>query len=197
MGLLDRDKRIYYYGLILCLVLFVLPAFSTIFRFAAIVTALLIAINIRFLKIPIFPYDRILSAVSENGIIWKKEKGIRIYERGTFSHAGCVYNPFVLRVEHGFRMYFRGGDNFSSWIYTAESLNAVTWGKESRVIFERLNHNIKEIDSCSIIRSGDRLRMFFCGYDGRNWKIYSAVKRNAVNWEVEEGIRISNDWTSS
>jgi len=193
MGLLDRDKRIYYYGLIICLVLLVLPSFSSIFRFIAIPTALLIAINIRFLKIPIFPYDRIFSAVSENGIIWKKEKGIRIDTKRKVDHAGGIYYPQVIKVPNGFRMYYRGGDNFLDDIFTSFSKDGLSWDADTELSIDLRRQGFKSVVSCFILTGDSFQRMYLSGDKGTGYQIYSAESNDYLHWTIEEGIRIAND----
>ena len=116
MNLPPRDTK-YMIGAMACLVL--LAALGLLFpapqREIAVGIALLgivlAAANIWLCKIPIFPYDRILSAVSNSeGLDWAREEGVRIDVGGI--HDSCqVYYPKVVQLQDGYRLYYRAGGN--------------------------------------------------------------------------------------
>lgn len=113
----------------------------------------------------------ILSAISQDGIHWFKENGVR-FERGKPGMMARVNNPFVVRLECGrYRMYFRGTDNnaYHSCIFSAISNNGKDFFLEDG---QRIDYNGKYekhgVGFPNVIKYGESWKMYYTGYWGRH-----------------------------
>ena len=103
----QRDRRILIVAAGLAFTL-ALPVFLWIpmgIVLAAILVgaAMLSLLNIAFLGVPVFPYDRILSASSTDGLSWSRDPGVRSDVDG-LHQSRQVYYPHVVPVVGGWRM---------------------------------------------------------------------------------------------
>lgn len=136
--------------------------------------------NYLVLKIPFFPYDCILSATSRDGVLWEKEEGVRVAVGGV--HRSCqVYWPAVISIEQGFRMYYRAG-GYDSFIASAFSTDGLEWKEDPGVRIGKRGALIKVSDPEIISMGANGWRMYFAGYDGSFWRIYSAQSCDGLNW---------------
>ena len=136
-------------------------------------------------KIPFFPYDRILSAVSSDGIKWQIEPGIRLDVGGI--HASCqVYYPEVVAMSGGWRMYYRAG-GYDSIVASAFSRDGLEWEVEpGERIGAEGEGGIKKVDGSEVMDlGGGEWRMYYGGYDGRDWRIYSSRSCDGLEWDRE------------
>lgn len=193
-GLPSRDNRIIFVAIMAFFGLSIFFWYHNILNVVALMIGLFLLLDIVFFWVTVFPYDRILSAVSCDGINWKKEHGIRMgIRRRNINHYGCVYYPVVIKNVDGYRMYFRGGDNFLDRIFTSYSRDGIVWSEEEEIRLDFACLGLKAVSSCAIISTPAFQRMYFSGNDGRDWKIYSAVSKDYLSWNMEDGVRISND----
>ena len=152
------------------------------------------SINLFILKIPIFPYDRILSALSQNGTEWEKEPGVRIDVGGL--HNSCqVYYPKVIKTGDSYRMYYRAG-GYKAFVASACSNDGLQWEDESGIrIGLGGKYNIVKIESCDITYlANNRYRMYYSGFDGEFWRIYYSESEDGLEWGDEDVcIDVSDD----
>lgn len=193
MNLLARDKKIILISSCICLAVAFLMRHYPFLGIIGLILGIFLISDLLFIKIPVFPYDKILSAVSSDGINWKKEKGVRIGVKGKFFHYGCVYNPFVMKNREGWRMYYRGGPNHFDRIFTSFSNDGLVWDEESVLELDFMKFGLQSVSSCSIIQGEGFQRMYLAGYNNSGWKIYSAISTDEVHWEMEDGVRIDNN----
>ena len=132
-------------------------------------------------------HKKIVSAVSEDGLVFGLEPGVRIpQDRALESYA--VYAPEVLRLgEGGFRMYYAGwtsapeiprGSKYHGRIFSAFSEDGLQWVKDPGICIDNggLWDAAKASEPCVIDLADGRFRMFYeaCDLDGR-WRIASAT----------------------
>ncbi|KAA3646357.1 MAG: hypothetical protein DWQ07_09060 [Chloroflexi bacterium] len=152
------------------------------------------------------PRDRILSAISEDSINWKRERGVRIGVGGNHK-IDMAYYQFVHRPEplDGlWEMFYQAGISHNGlWknaIYSAQSKNGLDWIKNDQAILSNgsseLNHS--QTRAPFLVDFGSYWRMYFSakGADGI-FRILSAVSVDRINWEIEEGVRISPEQIST
>ena len=174
--------------LILCISLCVILGSQSSLVWAALgfVLVVLIATNFLILKIPFFPYDRVLSATSnEDQLIWHKEPGIRV----NVGRNKQVYYPKVVTLDYGWRMYYRAGDN-RAHIASAYSTDGMDWIEESgiRISSKDCDDDVVRIEGCDVVEYGETKKlMYFSATDGRFWRIYLSESDDGLNWS--KGIR--------
>ena len=157
----------------------------------AVAIAGLILFNHFWLKIPVFPYDRVLSAVSEDGRIWKKEAGIRI-DVGGKSRAAQVYSPHVVAIELGYRMYYRSGSH-ASVIASAVSIDGIDWEAEAG---ERVGLggplNLGRVEGPFFLQvPDDDARLYYSGFGPLGWSIYCRTSKDGIDWHGERQWSLS------
>lgn len=124
---------------------------------------------------------RILSALSDGGLNWLREPGVRVDlgDRGSVEKGG-VLMPAVYRLPDGrLRMYYVAGNGRVGWraILSATSVNGLDWERDPGV---RLAPSTK-FDSAGLVKPSllplpdGRTRMFYVGLDGTTARILSAV----------------------
>ena len=187
-----RDRK-YSMGLIGGSAIFVLAALTLGFAWNQELLILgsglliLLLLNHFFWKIPFFPYDRILSAVSTDGIDWQVEPGVRLDVGGR--HASCqVYYPEVVAVPGGWRMYYRAG-GYDSIIASAFSRDGLEWEEEPGVrIGPGGEYGLTKVDGPEVMDlGGGEWRMYYGGYDGEDWRICSSRSQDGLDWKWEAG----------
>ena len=129
----------------------------------------------------------IVSAVSEDGLVFKLEPGVRISQDRPFE-SYAVYAPEVLRLgEGGFRMYYAGwkaapevfrGSKYHGRIFSAFSKDGLEWVKDWGICLDNggVWDAAKASEPCVIDLADGRFRMFYeaCDIYGR-WRIASAT----------------------
>lgn len=141
----------------------------------------------------LYPRDRILSAISLDGINWQREPGVRI-DVGLGKSFGMAYYPHVVELSNGMRrMYFygssRGKTEWRSGIYSAISQDGLGWQLEPGVRLEAHGANfmspvVQKVDN-------ELWRMYFVEIDsGQTGRLFSAVSADGMSWTREEDARI-------
>lgn len=149
----------------------------------------------------LLPHDRILSAISTDGIHWKREKGLRINIWGP-TGAEMVYQPHISILPAGnFRMYYRGSfrkkGRWKSAIYSAISSEGLSWRHEPQA---RLNvsdsNELEDMGSPSVIQvSEGGWRMYFVGFNRKKvGRVYSAFSIDGLKWNIEPGTRVTESF---
>ena len=121
----------------------------------------------------------IISAVSEDGLHFEQEDGVRIAQE-TEREKSAVYAPEVIRLGDGsYRMYYPPWcDEFKGGIFTATSTDGLAWTKEPDVLVElggRWDDNMVS-EPCVIELPDGRFRMFYEAKDAEgNTRILSAT----------------------
>ncbi|MBI3038696.1 hypothetical protein HYY75_06565, partial [bacterium] len=118
----------------------------------------------------------------------KIEDGVRLGERWT-------HNPCVVKLLNGsFRMYFSDAScdqNYPIVVKSAISRDGLSWEKEDgiRIGAGHGGQNGWANSADVKILSDGTYRMYFSS----DVSILSAVSKDGVTWEKEEGVRINND----
>jgi predicted GH43/DUF377 family glycosyl hydrolase len=141
-------------------------------------------VNSVVLRIPFFPYDRILSAVSDSaGLVWKKELGVRI-DVGGIHKSIQVYFPRVVALEDGQRMYYRAGGK-ESYIASAFSVDGLNWKEEQGVrVGPHWEDSIVRVESCDVAYIAGKWQMYYSAFDGRVWRIYRSESQDGLEWSL-------------
>lgn len=134
-----------------------------------------------------FTNRNIVSAVSEDGLLFALEPGIRIPQDRDLE-SSAVYAPEVLRLgEGGWRMYYAGwtsapevpaGSKYHGRIFSAFSQDGLKWTKNPGICIDNGGRwdAAKASEPCVIDLPDGRFRMFYeaCDMEGR-WRIASAT----------------------
>ena len=137
-------------------------------------------VNHFFLRIPFFPYDRILSARSRDGLLWVAEPGIRVDVGGTH-RSRQVYHPAAVRFADGWRLFYRAG-GYDSIIASAFSTDGSTFQEE---VGTRLGPE-SGLDSVAAPAVAGPIdgpwRMFFAGRNQGRWWVHGALSEDGLRW---------------
>ena len=109
--------------------------------------------------------NHIISAVSNDGINFKIEPGVRIAQENAERDSHAVYAPEVIRVANGtYRMYYSGwGAEIAGGIFSATSPDGLVWKKDPDVILELdspLDCNMVS-EPCVVEIGNGRCRMYY------------------------------------
>lgn len=129
------------------------------------------------------------SAVSEDGVAWTKEKGIRLKDQNEFGQ-DFVSAPEIVRLPNSkLRMYYSNGSQIRCAISSNEGK---TWKKES---ISGIDEPVIDIDI--IIRDDGIFKMYYTvsssSEELKNLKIVSATSEDGLKWTKDKGVRIKTD----
>lgn len=136
--------------------------------------------------------SRILSAVSENSIIWTPEPGIRLTPQAGGASDFRVVSPEVVPVSvrpYKWRMYFEscpGSQSESSTIRSAISDDGLNWVVESGV---RLGCSTSSFNSPKVLFLDDGRVRLYCSERGKG--IISAISDDGLSFVQEQGLRLN------
>ncbi len=145
----------------------------------------------------------ILSAVSEDGLIFVPEPGIRVAPLPAMPHLSLrVLAPSIVELPSGgWRMYFeaRGNADRPTSICSAISKNQVNWRHEDGVRFTRPG-GVGAPRFMANADGGGRLYCFESVYEGGGpgqgervgTPVISAVTADGLNFTAEPGVRLSD-----
>ena len=76
--------------------------------------------------------NHIISAISDDGLEFQEEPGVRITQQDPQRESYCVYGPEVIRLSNGtYRMYYSGwSEEIHGGIFAATSLDGLNWTKD-------------------------------------------------------------------
>ncbi len=141
----------------------------------------------------------ILSAISNDGLTFIKEQGIRISPGTEFESHVC--DPTIIDLPDGkMRMYYKGANNQNPGpgqsvhkIYSALSSDGLTFQKEGlRIDSETNGDNGWASVPDAIVLPDGRVRIYYVTASQMEHGIGSAVSSDGLNFVKEEGIRIPN-----
>ncbi len=129
----------------------------------------------------------IVSAVSDDGLLFELEPGVRV-AREKVLEGYEVYAPEVLRLGDGsYRMYYAGwvaapevpaGSQYHGRVFSAVSADGLQWLKDPDICIDNGGKwdRAKASEPCVIDLPDGRFRMFYeaCDYEGR-WRIATAT----------------------
>ena len=124
--------------------------------------------------------NHIISAISEDGLHFVRERGVRIAQEGELE-SYAVYAPEVLRLgTGGFRMYYAGWswDPTRGRIFSAVSGDGLSWTKEKApcVVPGGTWDGVKCSEPCVTRLPDGRYRMFYeASNEDAVWRILSAT----------------------
>ena len=154
----------------------------------------------RWLDPLVAPRDRILSAISDEGIHWKREKGVRI-DIGGIHNTQMAYYSFVHRPkdsESRWEMYYHSSDfQNGRWIpriLKATSSDGLNWQDSlTPAITAGSNSlNFSQTRAPFLVDFGTFWRMYFTARGSDSvLRILSAISKNRKEWKVEDGARIA------
>ena len=142
----------------------------------------------------------ILSASSKDGLSWHKEYGVRIDIHSPKASRRTLCPEVVPNPEGGFRMYYEArGSNTPTVILSAISTDGLTWDLEDgiRVGDDQWSYGTPR---CLYFPTSQGLlyRLYFHHYSfplsaglGAQNHIISATSYDGINFDIEPGVRIS------
>jgi predicted GH43/DUF377 family glycosyl hydrolase len=143
-------------------------------------------------------YYHILSAVSADGLVWKKEPGIRIEYKGVYLPQSITTGDVIALSDGSYRMYYsepgaspyyptgyKGGPH----IVSATSPDGLIWTKEKgvRIDYGVYYDKLYAANPKIISMPNGIYRMFYTGFDGTKYYLLSAVSANGLKWRKEKG----------
>ncbi len=141
----------------------------------------------------------ILSAISNEGLAFTKEQGIRISPGTGFETNVC--DPTIVNLPGGkMRMYYKGADSQNAGpgqsihkIYSAISSDGLTFQKEGlRIDSETNGDNGWASVPDAIILPDGKVRIYYVTASGMEHGIGSAISSDGLNFVKEEGLRVPN-----
>ena len=148
-----------------------------------ILSLILYLMNRFFWLIPTFPYDCILSARSDDGLIWNREDGVRL-NVDDLHNSVQVYYPKVVKYKKGWRLYYRAGGRRAE--IAALSKDGLNWIVEGgmRIASDQFETIFERVEGCDVtILENNKWQMYFSAFDGNNWRIYRSSSINGLNWQ--------------
>ncbi|MDP3697961.1 MAG: hypothetical protein Q8R47_00085 [Nanoarchaeota archaeon] len=142
--------------------------------------------------------DKILSAVSSDGLIFTKEQGIRISSGTGFETHVC--DPTIVDLPGGkMRMYYKGANTMKPGpgsihkIYSAISSDGLTFQKEGLRIDSETNGDKGWASVPDAITLSDgRVRLYYVTAAEGEHGIGSTISSDGLNFVKEPGIRVPN-----
>jgi len=141
----------------------------------------------------------ILSSISNDGLTFAKEQGVRISPGTGFELQVC--DPTIVDLPNGgVRMYYKGANSMNPGpgqsihkIYSAISSDGLTFQKEGlRIDSETSGDNGWASVPDAIALPDGRVRIYYVTAAGMEHGIGSAISSDGLNFVKEEGIRIPN-----
>jgi hypothetical protein len=132
------------------------------------------------LKTGLDKQNHIISAISENGLRFEIEPGVRVAQESAERESLAVYAPEVIRLGDGsYRMYYSGwGENIDGGIFSATSADGLNWTKDPGPLLDldRPLDSRMVSEPCVIDLDDGRFRMFYEAEDtDQNCRILSAT----------------------
>jgi hypothetical protein len=134
----------------------------------------------------------ILSAISEDGLEFKKEPGARI----SVAQGGesIICDPTVVRMDDGMRMYYKGADGPGGpgeavhRIYSAISRHGLSWKKEGVRIdsLKTSDRGWASVPEAVKLPDGS-VRLYYVSNEGPHG-IATAISKDGLSFERESGI---------
>ncbi|MFA5867844.1 MAG: hypothetical protein WC891_07800 [Actinomycetota bacterium] len=129
--------------------------------------------------------EGIVSAISQDGLKWSKEEGVRINPNKKSKDQRLVDNPAIIKLkEGGYRMLYEGSDatqkNFA--IFSAVSTDGSTWKKEKGVRLQDTNRFDQKIAATPDVvkprgsswymyySDGDTIKLAVSDDEGESWR---------------------------
>ena len=143
--------------------------------------------------------EGILSSISNDGLIFVKEQGVRVSPGTGFESVVC--DPTIVNLPDGkVRMYYKGADSQNPGpgksthkIYSAISSDGITFQKEGlRIDSETNGDNGWASVPDAIILPDGQVRIYYVTAAKMEHGIGSAISSDGLNFVKEEGLRIPN-----
>src|SRR3989344_5514311 len=141
----------------------------------------------------------ILSAISNDGLTFAKEQGVRIFPGTGFELQVC--DPTMVDLLGGkMRMYYKGADSQIGGpgqsihkIYSAISSDGLTFQKEGlRIDSETSGDNGWASVPDAIVLSDGRVRLYYVTATNMEHGIGSSISSDGLNFVKESGMRVPN-----
>ena len=141
----------------------------------------------------------ILSAISNDGLTFAKEQGVRISPGTGFELQVC--DPTMVDLLGGkMRMYYKGADSQSGGpgqsihkIYSAISSDGLTFQKEGlRIDSETSGDNGWASVPDAVVLSDGRVRLYYVTAANMEHGIGSSISSDGLNFVKESGMRVPN-----
>ena len=141
----------------------------------------------------------ILSAISNDGLSFVKESGVRISPGTGFEFQVC--DPTIVNLPDGkIRMYYKGANSLNPGpgqsihkIYSAISTDGLTFKKEGIRIDSETNgdNGWASVPDAIVLQDG-RIRIYYVTAAEMEHSIGSAISSDGLNFVKEPGIRVRN-----
>jgi len=124
----------------------------------------------------------IASALSDDGLNWKKEEGKRI-NNDTQLDSKYSFAPNIIKVKKNqYRMYYVGSDGGKYRILSAVSEDTLDWQKEEGIRKNFDNFNVSVSTPHVIKKFDNHYIMFYCGFDKFTYQIFKSESSDGLNW---------------
>jgi len=121
----------------------------------------------------------ILSAFSEDGLVWEEEQCERVGLRKNFKRLGC---PEVLPFRSGFRIYFAAYDGERWKIFFCESVDGLNWARELCCLDMGDKTKLPHVKDPSISIVRGVYRMHFMRFSSSETHIYTCDSEDGIQW---------------
>ena len=136
--------------------------------------------------------NHIVSAISEDGLNFRIEPGVRIAQESAERESYAVYAPEVIRLADGtYRMYYSGwSDVIRGGVFSASSQDGLNWAKDPGPLLDLDRpldcHMVSE--PCVIELEGGRCRLYYEAEDqDRRRRILSATSAYPIKADDSTG----------
>lgn len=146
----------------------------------------------------------ILSAISQDGLNFEKEPGLRISPaNGTGNPESIVCDPTLIELSDGkIRMYYKGANGFGGpgeaihKIFSAISSDGLNFQKEGLRIDSEKTGDIGWASVPEAIKLTDgKIRIYYVSGDPEaEGGIMSAISKDGLNFEKEKGVRVKGNF---
>ena len=128
----------------------------------------------------------ILSAFSEDGLVWAEEASERIGLRQNFARLGC---PEVLPIGNGYRIYFAAFSEGRWKIFYCESADGLAWGREQCCVDIGAQSPLPHVKDPSVNTIEGGYRMHFMRFSAAETHIYTSDSLDGIQWSEMELCR--------
>lgn len=128
---------------------------------------------------------RIGYATSLNGIDWNRHPD-PVLQPSLSWESTVVASANVIFLDGIYHMYYHAGPVFLHYIGHATSTDGINWTKDPSPILERgsslADFDRNMIAAPSVVRVANKLRLYYAGHDGANWRIGFAEETLPVSY---------------
>jgi predicted GH43/DUF377 family glycosyl hydrolase len=125
----------------------------------------------------------ILSAFSSDGLAWREEPGCRLGERQGLDR---LVSSEIVALQEGYRLYFAAYAESRWKMYWSESVDGLTWGRETCCLDAGPESSLLHVQDPSVIVVEGQYRMFFMHFSAVESHIYTSTSLDGYDWSDME-----------